>query len=73
MDAQGNPVSCQEAAEDVLPRYLEDLCIQPDKGFGAPDGRCKYEAAPHWFMDDPVAAVFEMMDRKAKEVSKRSR
>jgi hypothetical protein len=63
--------SCQEAAEDILPRYLEDLCIKPDKGFGEPDGRCKFETSPHWFIDDPIAAVFEMMDRKAKEVSKR--
>ena len=30
-----------------------------------------YWATPYWFMDDPVAAVFEMMDRRAKEVSKR--
>jgi hypothetical protein len=58
------------AAAEILPRYLEDLCTQRDKGFTEPLGP-KYLESPYWFMDDPVAAVFEMMDRRVKEVSKR--
>src|ERR1035437_2236895 len=58
------------AAAEILPRYLEDLCTQCDKGFTEPLGQ-KYFDGPYWFMDDPVAALFEMMDRRAKEVSKR--
>src|ERR1035441_10099802 len=58
------------AAAEILPRYLEDLCRQGDRGFIEPVGQ-KYWELPYWFMDDPVAAVFEMMDRRAKEVSKR--
>jgi hypothetical protein len=62
--------SCKEGAAEILPRYLEDLCTQGDKGFTEPLSQ-KYWEGPYWFMDDPVAAVFEMMDRRAKEVSKR--
>src|ERR1035441_2026328 len=65
---------CQRAAAETLPRYLEDLCIQPDKGFmplRLSVDSWDYWNSPYWFMDDPVAAVFEMMDRRAKEVSKR--
>jgi hypothetical protein len=58
------------AAAEILPRYLEDLCTQCDKGFIEPLGQ-SYLKSPYWFMDDPVAAVFEMMDRRTKEVSKR--
>jgi hypothetical protein len=63
---------CHKAAAEILPRYLEDLCIQPDKGFIRPSAQLlNYWKSPYWFMDDPVAAVFEMMDRRAKEVAKR--
>jgi AAA domain len=62
--------SCQEAVENILPRYLEDLCVKADKGF-TELGDYDHDKGPHWFMDDPVAAVFEMMDRRAIEVSKR--
>jgi hypothetical protein len=58
------------AAAEILPRYLEDLCTQCDKGFIEPLGQ-SYPKSPYWFMDDPVAAVFDMMDRRAKEASNR--
>jgi AAA domain len=62
---------CHRAAAEILPRYLEDLCVQPDKGFVQPSAySLNNQKSPYWFMDDPVAAVFEMMDRRAKEVSK---
>ena len=65
---------CQRAAAEILPRYLEDLCTQANKGFmplRLSVDSWDYWNSPYWFMDDPVAAVFEMMDRRAKEVSKR--
>jgi hypothetical protein len=62
---------CSDAAMENLPRYLEDLCVKADKGFKEPEAPLYYENGPYWFMDDPVAVVFEMMDRRAKEVSKR--
>ena len=55
---------------EILPRYLEDLCVKADKGF-TELGYYNHDTGPHWFMDDPVAAVFEMMDLRAKAVSKR--
>lgn len=63
---------CQKAAAKILPRYLEDLCTQCDRGFILPSDRSRaYWGSPYWLMDDPIAAVLEMMDRRAKEVSKR--
>ncbi|MCX6924819.1 MAG: AAA family ATPase [Verrucomicrobia bacterium] len=62
---------CQQAAADMLPRYLEDLCTQRDRGFTRPQGMAEYWKSPYWFLDDPVATVLEMMDLRAKEVSQR--
>jgi hypothetical protein len=63
---------CRKAALEILPRFFEDICIQCDKGFIRPSlDTPKRLAGPYWFMDDPVAAVVDMMDRRAQEVSKR--
>lgn len=60
---------CCDAALDALPGYLEAICTEGDKGFTK-----KHRSAfgsDLWFVDDPIAAVIEMMDRHASNVSKR--
>jgi hypothetical protein len=47
---------CRKAAGRVLPSYFAAMCVQIDKGF-SPSRR------EIWFMEDPMKAVFAMMDR----------
>ncbi len=61
---------CRRAAMDILPKYLQDICVGDGMGFNELPGQDHWKS-PHWFLDDPIAAVFEMMDRRAAEVSKR--
>lgn len=64
--------TCRDAGAWVLSRYLKDLCIQPDRGFSGEDlYDDSYWGSPYWLMDDPIAAVLEMMDHQAKEISNR--
>lgn len=67
---------CLEQARAILPEFLQAVCIDKDKDFEpriitASSGFClSGEFAIHsrcetWFMDDPLGAVFEMMDRRA--------
>jgi len=59
---------CYRAAREMLPAYLSALCNNQDRPFRPQ--RKSYMPDPTWFMDDPLAAVVEMMDIRRTEVSK---
>ena len=63
--------ACQKAARKVLPGYLTALCTETARGFNPKPPAYESEGDGIWFMADPVAAVFAMMDRRAKEGSAR--
>ena len=69
--------ACFDAARDILPGFLGDLCTDKDKGFspghvygmgtdGEPASRSET-----WFIDDPIGAVLQMMEIHAAQVQKR--
>jgi hypothetical protein len=71
---------CFKAACEQLPRYLEALCTEKAKGFkprtilevyDLSDLMATEGQTETWFIDDPIGAVFEMMDRQASGVSRR--
>ena len=61
---------CTDAAKDILPKYLEDICVEKGKGFERP-GAASFWETPYWLMSNPIEAVFEMMDCHAAEASRR--
>jgi hypothetical protein len=58
---------CERAARENLPQYLAEICTQGNQGFQELGGAHRRL----WFISDPIAAVFEMMDRRAQRVSQR--
>jgi hypothetical protein len=60
---------CRKAAREVLPGYLVALCNEIDKDFTR--NYWSVFTTDLWFIDDPVATLFDMMDRHADAVSKR--
>jgi AAA domain len=63
---------CRRAAIDQLPLHLGALCAEIDKSFvSEKKDQWGLECDKTWYLDDPIGAVIEMMDRRAVEVSKR--
>lgn len=63
---------CTECAIESLPELFTALCIEKDRSFRAATehewtiGELKAYSGT-WFMDDPIEAVFQMMELQAKQ------